>query len=248
MADTVPILDSTFAAHEIKTTSCKTAGNITSDGGQAIIERGICYGLYANPTISNSKVIDSLAEIGSFEATLGNLSINTTYYVRSYAINSIGTGYGSQMTFKTLLNPSLEEIKDLNFGYLTGQDLLRFIQYQMLIKQGSVDIESLQYSVNMAYSEFRSNFQTLYDCEEEFAKTGNDRSQTAIKLVSLLAIRNLCGNLTQVTDYLASLFTWLDDTIKNIRLGQITIDKMNTAPQDSFSDVNIVTNNFSVIG
>ena len=41
-------------------------------------------------------------ETGSFISNITELTANTTYYVRAYAINSTGTSYGSELNFTTL--------------------------------------------------------------------------------------------------------------------------------------------------
>ena len=76
-------------------------GEVTSDGGAEVTERGICWGTNANPTISNSHT-SAGSGMGAFSATMGGLSANTTYYVRAYAINEAGTAYGSDKEFTTL--------------------------------------------------------------------------------------------------------------------------------------------------
>jgi hypothetical protein len=99
-----PTLAATTAATIITTTSATSGGNVTATGGAPITERGICYSTSANPTISNTKVIDGSPGLGSFTSNLSGLSVGTTYYVRAYATNSSGlgiTGYGAQISFST---------------------------------------------------------------------------------------------------------------------------------------------------
>lgn len=94
-----PIVTTTSASN-VQYTSATVGGNVTSDGGATVTERGVCYATYSNPTTSNSKV-KSGSGIGSFTANLTSLSDGTTYYVRAYAINSEGISYGSQVTLTT---------------------------------------------------------------------------------------------------------------------------------------------------
>jgi hypothetical protein len=77
-----------------------SGGNITSDGGATITDRGICWGTSANPTTANSHV-HIAGTTGSFSATLTGLSANTTYHMRAFATNSVGTAYGIDIQFKT---------------------------------------------------------------------------------------------------------------------------------------------------
>ena len=91
----------TTSAVTIKTAiSAILGGNVSSTGGAAITARGICWGTSANPTTSNN-VIPRNGQTGSFTAVLRGLSGGTTYYVRSFATNSAGTSYGSQVSFTT---------------------------------------------------------------------------------------------------------------------------------------------------
>jgi hypothetical protein len=82
------------------------SGEVTSDNGATITERGFVYGLSENPTIANSKAIVS-GTTGEMEKELTGLQIATTYHFRPFATNSEGTGYGTDSTFTTLPgNPS----------------------------------------------------------------------------------------------------------------------------------------------
>lgn len=85
---------------DITTNSAIGGGNIIDDEGLAITARGVCWSLNQNPSIADNKTIDG-ADYGEFISNLTSLSANSTYYVRAYATNSIGTAYGTQQTFKT---------------------------------------------------------------------------------------------------------------------------------------------------
>jgi hypothetical protein len=88
----------------ITSNSASCAGNVTSDGGAAVTARGACWSTSTNPTISNSKTVGGTGT-GSFTANLTGLTPNTTYYVRAYATNSIGTSYGAEKSFTTPSTP-----------------------------------------------------------------------------------------------------------------------------------------------
>jgi hypothetical protein len=96
-----PTVNQTTAASAITGTSANTGGNVSSDGDDPITERGVVYATTPAPTLSNQKVVVA-GTTGSFAASLTGLSNGTTYYVRAYATNSIGTGYGPQIQFTTL--------------------------------------------------------------------------------------------------------------------------------------------------
>lgn len=90
----------TSSATNITYTSATISGNVTSDGGTAITERGVVYGTNQNPTTANTKVTSG-SGTGSFSCSLSNLQDGTTYYVRAYAVNKKGTSYGEQKSFTT---------------------------------------------------------------------------------------------------------------------------------------------------
>lgn len=82
-------------------TSAHSGGNVISDGGASISSHGVCWGTDKTPTITNSKTIDG-GLTNAFTSKLTGLLANTIYYVRAYATNIIGTGYGDVISFKTL--------------------------------------------------------------------------------------------------------------------------------------------------
>jgi uncharacterized protein (TIGR02145 family) len=85
-------------AESMTLTSAICGGNITSDGSSTVTARGVCWGTSPNPTIANSKTVDGTG-IGSYTSSITGLTANTTYYLRAYATNSTGTGYGNQVNF-----------------------------------------------------------------------------------------------------------------------------------------------------
>ena len=91
----------TFDVFSITSNAASCSGEVTSDGGAEVTERGICWSTNTNPTISNSHV-SAGAGMGTFSATISGLSANTTYHVRAYATNEAGTAYGEDKEFTTL--------------------------------------------------------------------------------------------------------------------------------------------------
>jgi len=92
---------STTAISNITVATAISGGNVTSDGGDSVTARGICYSITANPTIANS-IINVGNGTGAYSATIFELASSTTYYVRAFATNSLGTAYGNQLSFTTL--------------------------------------------------------------------------------------------------------------------------------------------------
>ncbi len=96
----MPTLTTTTLSN-ITSTTAVCGGKITSDGGSIVTERGVCWRASQNPTIADSKSTDGSTGTGSFTASISGLTSNITYYVRAYATNSAGTGYGDEKIFTT---------------------------------------------------------------------------------------------------------------------------------------------------
>jgi len=101
---------STTAASSITRYAAVSGGSISSNGGSAITSSGICWSsTITTPTTSNSKTTDGTTS-GTFTSTLTGLTAGTTYYVRAYATNGIGTSYGSVQNFTTSSSSSANPV------------------------------------------------------------------------------------------------------------------------------------------
>lgn len=78
--------------------------NLTSLGSQALlIENGICYGIFSNPTINDLILYNTNSQISEYSFSIDNLIPNTTYFIKSYVKCDLGIIYSdNELTFKTL--------------------------------------------------------------------------------------------------------------------------------------------------
>jgi gliding motility-associated-like protein len=90
----------TSTAASIGSTSATLGGNVTHDGGDVVIEKGIVWNTSSNPTTSDNKIQIGTGT-GAFSQSVTGLPSSTTLYVRAYAINSEGTSYGGLESFMT---------------------------------------------------------------------------------------------------------------------------------------------------
>jgi len=81
-------------------TTVVTGGVVTSDGGSEVTSRGVCWGTQNPPDITANTKPQGKG-LGNFTSELSNLNPSTNYYLRAYATNKFGTGYGSVISFKT---------------------------------------------------------------------------------------------------------------------------------------------------
>ncbi|MFZ4413382.1 MAG: SUMF1/EgtB/PvdO family nonheme iron enzyme [Bacteroidales bacterium] len=99
----------TTAATLITSSTVTSGGNVTAYGGAAVTARGVCYATTTNPTTANSTVANG-SGTGMFTANITGLSANTTYYLRAYANNSVGTAYGNEISFSTTAIPQIPTV------------------------------------------------------------------------------------------------------------------------------------------
>jgi uncharacterized protein (TIGR02145 family) len=95
----LPVI-TTISVTNITEYAATSGGNITDAGGAAITEKGVCWSSGLTPTIADSKTTEGRGA-GSFTSNITSLNPTTKYYVRAYATNSAGTGYGSAISFTT---------------------------------------------------------------------------------------------------------------------------------------------------
>ncbi|CAD0007006.1 rhamnogalacturonan lyase family protein [Flavobacterium salmonis] len=115
-----PATLTTNTVTNLTATTAETGGDITSDGGTAVTERGIVYSTSSNPTVANTKIIAATGGTGNFSVTIPGLTPAALYYVRAYAING-GTTYGENIRFNTLALPDAvvntpKQVEFLNRG------------------------------------------------------------------------------------------------------------------------------------
>lgn len=107
------------------TNGATISGNsITSDGGFTITQRGVCYSTAHNPVYWNSHV-DDTGSGTTWNTPINTLQPSTIYYVRAFARNEAGVGYGEEKTFTTV---SPATIPTLTYGHTSVNDS-EWIQY-----------------------------------------------------------------------------------------------------------------------
>ena len=140
---TIPVL-TTITASAVTQSTAASGGDIVSDGGATIITRGVCWSTNPNPTIEEYKTIDGTGT-GSFESNLTGLTHSTEYFVRAYATNNLGTGYGNTVSFTTeqgIYNSfGLDSSKILNLISLIENNTYPEIHSLLIVKNDSLLFE-----------------------------------------------------------------------------------------------------------
>ena len=142
-SSTAPTGVSTGTAGSITATSAIISGNdVGGDGGDAISERGVVYGTSANPTIADNKQVES-GTTGTFTATLSGLNSSTTYFARAFATNSVGTTYGSDVSFTTNApagDTDSDIIENSSFTYTDNVDYTSYVNSGPLTTGNSFEL------------------------------------------------------------------------------------------------------------
>lgn len=107
VVSTVPLISTTVAptVSAMGSTSATVSAIINSNGGATLTQHGFVWSKTAQlPTVTDAK-IELGTTNGPFPLTINSnltgLEANTTYFVRSYATNSVGTAYGAVGQVKT---------------------------------------------------------------------------------------------------------------------------------------------------
>ena len=99
-----PAVDATPTISTITGSGGGSGGNGSGDGSNGerpVIARGVCWNTAGTPTTADRCTVDG-SGTGTFFSTLSGLDPSTTYHVRAYATNAVGTSYGPPASFTTL--------------------------------------------------------------------------------------------------------------------------------------------------
>lgn len=101
ISDTPPALPTVMISNIAPfSTYAVVTGRVTNDGNDPLTSMGVCWALTSNPTTSDPKTTLT-GNTDEFITIANSLSADTTYNIRAYAINSVGTAYSSNETFDT---------------------------------------------------------------------------------------------------------------------------------------------------
>ncbi|MEA1886066.1 MAG: fibronectin type III domain-containing protein [Bacteroidota bacterium] len=100
IAAEIPTIE-TYAPENITSTTAILIGNVINEGGVEVVERGFCYSTSPDVDMSDNVVLNEEGGPGEFMNEVSDLNSATEYYVKAYAINSVGIAYGIEKSFIT---------------------------------------------------------------------------------------------------------------------------------------------------
>jgi uncharacterized protein (TIGR02145 family) len=86
---------------DITDNSALAGGSVANSGTLAVTQRGICWNMEGNPSLSDTKLVSGEGE-GDFSIAIENLLPETEYFVRAYATCEMDTVFGNVKNFNTL--------------------------------------------------------------------------------------------------------------------------------------------------
>lgn len=91
----------TYTMSDIQSTYATAHGEVTSDGGATVTERGFTWNQTGQPNVYEHDTIRVGSGVGTFSDVITGLSEGNTYYLRAFAKNSNGYAYGDTTIFLT---------------------------------------------------------------------------------------------------------------------------------------------------
>ena len=97
----------TIDVMSIDSTTVRVNCETVSDGGVEITERGVCWNTYGNPNLDDESLTYTTAGLGQYSCRINGLALGKKYYVKAYAKNASGIGFGEELEFETAAPPGM---------------------------------------------------------------------------------------------------------------------------------------------
>jgi len=98
--------------------SAQSGGNIIAGNSIHIISKGVCWASEPDPSLADNKTDEGPGN-GIFVSVLSNLEPGTDYYVRAYVILETDTLFGRNISFSTLVYPTIDDIEGNVYNVIT---------------------------------------------------------------------------------------------------------------------------------
>lgn len=209
LSGVVPTVSVTATITSVTASTATSGGTVSSDEGLAVTARGVCWSTVPNPTITGNGTVDGNG-VGSFTSSLTGLLASTTYYVRAYATNAAGTGYGPQVSFTTSAASVSTTLRD-DVGHLLVSPSPSFnVDSIATTHPRFIDLVAFEAKItDTAYANYGG---TMVSAIDKLIEAGNDGDQVANALLYHLdPVEDTTPAATRLsmakTDFLSGVFT-----------------------------------------
>jgi len=164
----------TSLVSNITDSSAQCGGLIVQNGRAEITASGICWSINTYPTIFDDSTAENFKD-GNFLSYLSGLKSGTTYYVRAYATNKVGTNYGQTRVFNTL---NSVEIRSLEMPRITYE--VRKVSQYVSPTSSNTQIDTVQISVECTINPADANItneEFVYSAEHLYFSFENSFAQ-----------------------------------------------------------------------
>ncbi len=134
----------TEAVTAVDMNSASILAKIINMGNPAATQHGVCWNTSGEPDLGDSSSAEgSVSNAGQFTSFINGLTVNTTYYVRAYAINDEGVHYGNELSFMITSQPAGEGTPDNPYLVATLADLFWLTNDQSAWDKHFLQVENI---------------------------------------------------------------------------------------------------------
>ncbi len=151
-------------------TSTVSGGNVSGDGGAPVSARGVCWSTLPDPTVADDHTTDG-SGTGNFTSQVTGLTTGTTYYIRAYAVNSLGTGYGNTVSFTTRADPVTDHDGNVYETVIIGEQTWMAENLKVTHYADGTAIEYVPDTVDWEYLASREKAYSYYANDSAFGDT-----------------------------------------------------------------------------
>ena len=234
-----PAMVADVTSSDITGVSFKVSSAITANGGAEVTEKGFCYSTTENPTVESSK---NVVEGDAFETTIAELVNATTYYVRAYAVNSVGTAYSDQVSVKTLA--VLATVADVTSSEISGTSLK---VSSKIIANGGAEITEKGFCYSTIENPTVEDSKQVVD-GDDFAYTISDLSYATTYYVRAYAVNSVGIVYSEQISVKTKNAPYINGTFSVSATKQIYFSSGNLQYQASTSTWRFAENQWDYVG
>lgn len=225
----------TVVITEITDSDAKSGGISVDNGGGTVTQKGVCWSTEENPTLENYFTIDGDGD-EDFTSSLENLEGSTTYYIRAYVTNEMGTSYGEELNFTTEETPVV--VFDGNIELTSQAEVDEFGENGYTIVTGSFSIVTKDLNITDI---------TNIDGIQQLTEVGADfyLSSTRIENINALSnLKSIGGSVTIAGNPLLENIDFLNE-ITEIK-SDVTITLNGSAVISGFQNVTVIEGDLDI--